>query len=136
MRDVVVDERVGWWLRVWQVDTDGGEVGGVEAQFVELAEGERIVLRWFFVGSDRVRDATTETRLTVTFSPRADGTTDIELRHDRLDGMHAMMPASGSLYGTTNHVVPRRRLVHLSQNYVNALVNRGAYVCTLVSCCA
>ena len=51
-----VDERVGGRYRCWHVDAQGRDVGGYEAQILELLPDERIVLRWHFVGPDRVPD--------------------------------------------------------------------------------
>lgn len=90
---VEVDERVGGVLRVWQRDAAGTDVGGAEAEIVELSSPERIVLRWWFVGPDREKDPELETRLTVTFARTEDDRTRLHLHHARLDGLRARMPA-------------------------------------------
>jgi uncharacterized protein YndB with AHSA1/START domain len=91
VRKAEVDERVGGRLRIWHVDGDGNDVGGSESEIVELVPGERIVLDWQFVGPDRTTDPTLATRLTVTFTATGDGT-QLELTHDRLDGLHDRYP--------------------------------------------
>ena len=88
-----VEPRVGGRHRVWQTDPDGTDVGGAEGVFVELVPSERIVLRWNFVGPDRATPPAEESLLTVTFRPGAeDGTTDLTLVHERLDGLLAAHP--------------------------------------------
>jgi len=44
VRRVAVDERVGGRLSIWHIDSAGNDVGGAEAEIVELIPGERIVL--------------------------------------------------------------------------------------------
>jgi uncharacterized protein YndB with AHSA1/START domain len=87
-----VDERVGGHYRCWHVDAEGREMGGYEAEILELAPNERIVLRWFFVGPDRVVDEGTESRLIVLLAPAADGGTALTLVHENLDGLADASP--------------------------------------------
>jgi uncharacterized protein YndB with AHSA1/START domain len=89
VRNVEVDERVGGRLSVWHADGEGNDVGGSESEIVELVLGERIVLRWHFVGPDRTTDPATATRLTVTFTPTPEGT-QLDLIHDRLDRLDGL----------------------------------------------
>src|ERR1700755_1575240 len=51
-----IEARVGGRFSVHQVDRDGTDVGGFEAEIVELIEDRRIVFRWSFVGPDRQID--------------------------------------------------------------------------------
>ncbi len=83
---VEVDERIGGAVRVWHRDDDQ-DVGGAEAEIVELVPGRRIVLRWWFVGPGRVVDPDLETRLTVTFDAAGSEATLLTLEHDRLEGL-------------------------------------------------
>lgn len=88
-----VDPRVGGRHRIWHVDDDGNDVGGAEGVLIELVPAERIVLMWHFVGPDRSAPPAEETLLTITLRPgSAPGTTDLELEHSRLDGLHAAHP--------------------------------------------
>ena len=91
VRRVEVDERVGGRLRVWHIDSAGNDVGGAEAEIVELIPGERIVLHWQFVGPDRMTDPAMTTLLTVTFTPTPSGTR-LDLTHDRLDNLREQFP--------------------------------------------
>ena len=88
---VEVDERVGGAVRVWHGD-DAGDVGGAEAEIVELVPDRRIVLRWWFVGPDRLVDPDLETRLTVTFEAAGTEATLVTLDHDHLEGLIAARP--------------------------------------------
>src|SRR3954469_8239490 len=74
VRKAEVDERIGGRLSIWHVDGAGNDVGGSGSGIAGLVPGERIVLHWQFVGPDRTTDPTMATRLTVTFTPTADGT--------------------------------------------------------------
>ena len=91
VRKAEVDERVGGRLRVWHADGEGNDVGGAESEIVELVPGERIVLRWQFVGPDRATDPALTSRLTITFTPTPDGT-QLDLTHDRLGGLRDRFP--------------------------------------------
>jgi uncharacterized protein YndB with AHSA1/START domain len=82
-----VDERVGGHYRCWHVDAEGDEMGGYDAEILELVPNERIVFRWFFVYPDRVIDEQTESRLTVLLAPAAGGGTHLTLVHDNLEGL-------------------------------------------------
>lgn len=91
VRKAEVDERVGGRVRIWHADGAGNDVGGAEAEIVELIPGQRIVLHWQFVGPDRATDPAMATRLTVTFTATPDGTR-LDLTHDRLDGLRDRSP--------------------------------------------
>jgi len=73
-------------------DSAGNDVGGAEAEIVELIPGERIVLHWQFVGPDRMTDPAMTTLLTVTFTPTPSGT-QLDLTHDRLDNLREQFPS-------------------------------------------
>jgi uncharacterized protein YndB with AHSA1/START domain len=89
-RRVEVDERVGGRFSVWHAD-DSGDVGGMEAEILELVPDERLSFRWSFVGPDRDADPGVETRLTVEFRAVPEGT-ELTLVHERLDGLRDAMP--------------------------------------------
>lgn len=91
VRKAEVDERVGGRVSIWHTDGAGNDIGGAEAEIVELVPGERIVLHWQFVGPDRATDPAMATRLTVTFTATPDGT-QLDLTHDRLDGLRDRYP--------------------------------------------
>ena len=59
-----VAERVGGHYRIWHAGAEG-EVGGFECELLELVPSERIVLRWGFVGPDRLAGLTHDSQLTV-----------------------------------------------------------------------
>jgi uncharacterized protein YndB with AHSA1/START domain len=109
-----VDERVGGHYRCWHVDAEGNEMGGYEAEIVELVPNERIVLRWFFVYPDRVTDERTESRLTVLLAPAEGGGTHLTLVHDNLDGLADADPyisenLRGGWTGTLNRLAAALR---------------------------
>jgi uncharacterized protein YndB with AHSA1/START domain len=86
-----VDERVGGHYRIWQND-GGTDVGGFDAELLELVPDRRLVFRWGFVGPQR-RDAVAfDSLLTVTFESAPDGGTVLTLLHERLDDLAAAMP--------------------------------------------
>src|SRR4051812_13840563 len=91
VRQAEGDERVGGRVRIWHADGAGNDVGGAEAEIVELIPGERIVLHWQFVGPDRITDPALTTRLTLTFTATPAGTQQ-DLIHDRLDGLRDRSP--------------------------------------------
>ena len=91
VRKAEVDERVGGRLSIWHVDDAGNDVGGAEAEILELVAGERLVLDWHFVGPDRTTDPALATRLTVTFAAAPEGT-QLDLVHDRLDRLRDRYP--------------------------------------------
>jgi len=91
VRRAEVDERVGGRVSIWHADGVGDDVGGAEAEIVELIPGQRIVLHWQFVGPDRVTDPARVTRLTVTFTATPGGTR-LDLVHERLDGLRDQSP--------------------------------------------
>jgi uncharacterized protein YndB with AHSA1/START domain len=86
-----VDERVGGHLRIWHAGADG-DVGGFEAELLELVPGERIVFRWGFVGPDRLAGPTYDSLLTITLREAPDGATELTLVHERLDELAAALP--------------------------------------------
>ncbi len=86
-----VDERVGGRYSVWQMEADGAEAGGMEAEIVELVPGERLVFDWSFVGPDRDAGPTYDTRLTLTFRA-VEGGTEMTLVHERLESLRAAIP--------------------------------------------
>ncbi len=86
-----VDERVGGRYRVWQTGPEGEDVGGFESELLELVPDERIVLRWGFVGPERVADPAHDSLLTVTLR-EIPGGTELTLVHERLEAIDAAMP--------------------------------------------
>ena len=87
---VEVDERPGGRFAVWQAD-DSGDIGGMEAEILELVPDERLSFRWSFVGPDRAADPDRETRLTVALREVDEGT-ELTLVHERLDGLRDAFP--------------------------------------------
>ena len=88
-----VDERVGGHYRVWQASGER-DVGGFECELLELVPSERIVLRWGFVGPDRLDGPVYDSLLTVTLRATADGQTELTLVHERLEGVEAPGPVA------------------------------------------
>jgi uncharacterized protein YndB with AHSA1/START domain len=86
-----VVERVGGRYRTWHAGA-GGEVGGFECELLELVPHERIVLRWGFVGPDRLAGPTYDSRLTVTLRQAPDDATELTLVHERLDDLREALP--------------------------------------------
>ena len=86
-----VDERVGGHYRVWQASGER-DVGGFECELLELVPSERIVLRWGFVGPDRIDGPVYDSLLTVTLRATADGQTELTLVHERLETLQAERP--------------------------------------------
>jgi uncharacterized protein YndB with AHSA1/START domain len=86
-----VDERVGGHFRIWHASAEG-DVGGFEAELLELVPGERIVFRWGFVGPDRLSGPTYDSLLTITLREAPDGATELTLVHERLDELAAALP--------------------------------------------
>jgi uncharacterized protein YndB with AHSA1/START domain len=86
-----VDERVGGHFRIWHASAEG-DVGGFEAELLELVPGERIVFRWGFVGPDRLAGPTYDSLLTITLREAPDGATELTLVHERLDELAAALP--------------------------------------------
>jgi uncharacterized protein YndB with AHSA1/START domain len=86
-----VDERVGGHFRIWHAGPEG-DVGGFEAELLELVPGERIVFRWGFVGPDRLAGPTYDSLLTITLRQAPDGATELTLIHERLDELAAALP--------------------------------------------
>jgi uncharacterized protein YndB with AHSA1/START domain len=86
-----VDERVGGHYRVWQASADG-DVGGFECELLELVPGERIVLRWRFVGPDRLDGPAYDSLLTVTLREAPGGETELTLVHERLEALQLERP--------------------------------------------
>jgi uncharacterized protein YndB with AHSA1/START domain len=88
---VDVDERVGGHYRIWQAAA-GSEVGGFDAELLELVTDQRIVFRWGFVGPARTDGPVHESLLTITVRETPEGTTALTLVHERLDALAAAMP--------------------------------------------
>ena len=86
-----VDERVGGRYRIWHAGAEG-EVGGFECELLELVPSERIVLRWGFVGPDRLAGPTYDSQLTVTLREAPGGATELTLVHERLDDLREALP--------------------------------------------
>jgi uncharacterized protein YndB with AHSA1/START domain len=86
-----VDERVGGGLRIWHAGPDG-DVGGFEAELLELVPDELIVFRWGFVGPDRLAGPIYDSLLTITLREAPDGATELTLVHERLDELAAALP--------------------------------------------
>jgi uncharacterized protein YndB with AHSA1/START domain len=86
-----VDERVGGRLRIWHAGPEV-DVGGFEAELLELVPGERIVFRWGFVGPERLAGPTYDSLLTITLRETPDGATELTLVHERLDDLAAALP--------------------------------------------
>jgi uncharacterized protein YndB with AHSA1/START domain len=86
-----VDERVGGRYRIWHAGAEG-EVGGFECELLELVPSRRIVLRWGFVGPDRLAGPTYDSLLTVTLREAPDGATELTLVHERLDDLREALP--------------------------------------------
>lgn len=84
-KKVEVDEKVGGRYCVWHAD-EKGDVGGFEAEILELLPDRRIVFRWAFVGPKRLAGPVYDTRLTVTFEDAPGGATTLTLLNERLDG--------------------------------------------------
>jgi len=88
-----IDERVGGRHNVWLSDPDGVDVGGVEAEILELIPNERLSFRWWFVEPDRQTAPEFETRVTAVFEPGSEpGTTDVSVVHERLDAAERQQP--------------------------------------------
>jgi uncharacterized protein YndB with AHSA1/START domain len=88
---VEVAERVGGHYRIWHAGAEG-EVGGFECELLKLVPSERIVLRWGFVGPDRLAGPTYDSQLTVTLREAGDGATELTLVHERLDDLREALP--------------------------------------------
>jgi uncharacterized protein YndB with AHSA1/START domain len=87
---VDVDERVGGHYRVWL--GEDGEAGGWDSELLELVPGERIVLRWGFVGPERRDGPAYDSLLTITLREAPGGGTLLTLVHERLDELAAERP--------------------------------------------
>jgi uncharacterized protein YndB with AHSA1/START domain len=86
-----VDERVGGHYRIWHGSAEG-DVGGFEAELLELVPSRRIVFRWGFVGPERLAGPVYDSLLTITLEEAAGGATALTLVHERLDDLYAAMP--------------------------------------------
>jgi len=95
---VEVDERVGGHYRVWHAES-GNELGGFDAQIVELVPNRRLVFRWGFVGPQRRDGPVYDSMLTLNFDEAPDGATALTLVHDRLDDLAAAMPEAAAQVG-------------------------------------
>jgi uncharacterized protein YndB with AHSA1/START domain len=89
-----VDARVGGHYRIWHTD-GSADVGGFEAEIEELIPNELIVMKWGFVGPDRLDGPVFDSLLTIRLAPGPDETTELTLLHQRLDELHAAMPYVG-----------------------------------------
>jgi uncharacterized protein YndB with AHSA1/START domain len=89
VKHVEVEEQVGGRFRVWQVDS-GVDVGGFEAEFLELVPDQRIVFRWGFTGPER--DPVFDSLLTITLREAPGDATALTLVHERLEDLAAAMP--------------------------------------------
>jgi uncharacterized protein YndB with AHSA1/START domain len=86
-----VAERVGGHYRTWHAGAEGG-VGGFECELLELVPDKRIVLRWGFVGPDRLAGPTYDSQLTVTLREAPDGATELTFVHERLADLREALP--------------------------------------------
>jgi uncharacterized protein YndB with AHSA1/START domain len=86
-----VDPRVGGHFRIWHADT-GADVGGFEAEILELVPDRRIVFRWGFVGPQRTAGPVYDSLLTITLEPAPGNASHLTLLHERLDDLAAAMP--------------------------------------------
>jgi len=86
-----VDARVGGHYRIWHAGAEG-DVGGFDAELLELVPAERIVFRWGFVGPDRLAGPVYDSLLTITLREAPGGATELTLLHGRLDELAAALP--------------------------------------------
>jgi len=89
---IEVDGRVGGHVRVWHA-TGGNDMGGFDAEILELEPDRRLVFRWGFVGPKRREGPAYDTSLTITLDATSDGMTKLTLVNERLDDLAAAMPA-------------------------------------------
>lgn len=91
VKKVEVEERVGGRFSVWQ--TDGiTDLGGFEAEILELVPDRRLVFRWGFVGPERKAAQYFDSVLTIELRERAGPSTELTLVHERLEELAAAMP--------------------------------------------
>jgi len=88
---VEVDERVGGHYRVWH-EQAGSQVGGFDAELLELVPDQLIVFRWGFVGPERRNGWAYDSLLTIVLREAPGGATVLTLVHERLDALAAAMP--------------------------------------------
>jgi len=86
-----IDERAGGRYRIWHADSSS-DVGGFEAELLELVPDQKIVFRWGFAGPDRTNGPVFDSLLTVTLDETPDGTTALQLVHERLDELAEALP--------------------------------------------
>ena len=86
-----VEERVGGHFRIWQT-ASGSDVGGFDAEVIELVPDRRLVFRWGFVGPDRSDGPRFDSLLTIALAETPDGATALTLVHERLDELRSAMP--------------------------------------------
>jgi len=86
-----VEARVGGRYRIWHADF-GVHIGGFECEIVELVPGERIVLKWGFVGPERTAGPVYDSLLTITLRSVSRDATVLTLVHEHLDDLAAGMP--------------------------------------------
>jgi uncharacterized protein YndB with AHSA1/START domain len=94
-----VKESVGGHFRIWQADS-GTDVGGFDAELLELVPDQRIVFRWGFVGPQRRGGPAYDSVLTVTLREATGGGTVLTLIHERLDELAAALPEVAEKVGT------------------------------------
>jgi uncharacterized protein YndB with AHSA1/START domain len=88
---VEIDERVGGHYRIWHAESSS-DVGGFDAELLELVPDQRIVWRWGFVGPKRSEGPTYDSRLSITLLDAPGGATTLTLVHERLDSLAAALP--------------------------------------------
>lgn len=95
-----VEERVGGRFSIWQTTGDV-DVGGFEAEILELVPDRKLAFRWGFVGPERVADPRFDSILTIELRELAADSTALTLVHERLDEIAAAMSevAAGVRWG-------------------------------------
>ena len=88
---VEIDEQAGGHYRVWQAEGEA-DSGGFESELVELVPDRRIVWRWGFAGPQRRQGPVFDSLLTITLTDLGDGSTRLNLVHERLDDLAAALP--------------------------------------------
>ena len=86
-----VEEWPGGYYRIWQEDS-GRDVGGFEAELIELVPDERLVFRWGFVGPERTDGPVFDSLLTVTLHRDEARGTVLTLVHEHLGELAAALP--------------------------------------------
>ena len=91
VKKVEVEERVGGRFSVWELDGDL-DIGGFEAEILELVPDRKLAFRWGFVGPERQADPRFDSTLTIELRELTATTTMLTLTHERLEGLAAAMP--------------------------------------------